>query len=153
VAGQDIIAVINVDNIAYIANTAQKSSQVHIRIPGDPGNPADREIAETFVNVVNNYGLSNTLQPVIAQDGESAGDHYAFWTATPVSFPGMLVIEDDVNHYNPNNHKATDKLDFLNMDYCTAQVKASMGAAAHLAGILAAGQDPWLMLLLDEDED
>jgi hypothetical protein len=145
VASQKIVAVLNLDMIAYRTQTAPKQ-RLHTRVVGNPGNPGDMTIANTFVNVVNNYGLAESLQPVITQDGETASDHSSFWDR---GFAAILAIEDDTDDFNPYYHTSSDKLQYLNLPYCTAQVKASVGTTAHLAGPLPkVGPAPWELLLL-----
>jgi hypothetical protein len=145
VASQKIIAVLNLDMIAYNTQTAPKQ-RLHTRVSGNPGNPGDTTIANTFVNVVNNYGLAGSLQPIITADGETASDHSSFWDK---GFPAILAIEDDYSNFNPNYHKSSDKLQYLNLPYCTANVKASVGTGAHLAVPLPnAGPAIWELLLL-----
>lgn len=129
VTGQNIVAVLNLDMIAYSTQTAPVQ-RLHTRAPGNPGYPADMAIANTFVDVVNNYGIAASLQPTITSDGETASDHYSFWRK---GFAAILAIEDDYNNFNPYYHTLSDKLEYLNLAYCTAQVKASVGTGAHLA--------------------
>lgn len=139
VANQKIAAVLNVDCISWTATLTQKTSCLHTRIPGHPGSIGDLAIAKTFADVVENYGLTGTLAPKIEQDGEDASDHSPFWdlkALKPKGFAAIMATQDDIRHWNPNNHEASDTLDTLNLPYCTAQVKAALGTTAHLAGLL-----------------
>lgn len=146
VAGEKIAAVINLDMIGY-DNANGPTHRLHIRKPANPGYTADLEIATTFQEVINSYGLAGSLQPIISAYGESASDHSSFWHR---GFAAIFVIEDDWDDFNPRYHTSADKLQYLNLPYCTALVKASLGATAHLAGPLpgAGPPAPWLMLLL-----
>ena len=145
VASQKIVAVLNLDMIAYSTQTAPVQ-RLHTRAPANPGYAADLTIANTFVDVVNNYGIAGNLQPTITSDGETASDHSSFWDK---GFAAILAIEDDYSNFNPNYHTSSDKLQYLNLAYCTAHVKASVGTGAHLARTLAkVVPAPWLELLL-----
>ncbi|WP_428558852.1 MAG: M20/M25/M40 family metallo-hydrolase [Solidesulfovibrio sp. DCME] len=132
-AGQNILDVVNLDMIAY-STQSSPIQNLHTRIQQNPGYAADLAIANLFVNVVNNYGLSTSLVPVIISDSNDEGDQYSFWDN---SFPSIMVIEDD-NNFNPNYHCRVnmDDLQYLNMAYETAQTKASLGTVAHLAGLV-----------------
>lgn len=146
VAGEKIVAVLNLDMIGY--NGANGPTQrLHTRKPANPGYQGDLEIATTFQGVVNTYGLAGSLQPIITAEGEAESDHSSFWDR---GFAAILAIEDDWDDFNPDYHSSADKLQNLNLPYCTAQVKAAVGTVAHLAGPLAAAPtpQPWQMLLL-----
>jgi hypothetical protein len=60
-----------------------------------------------------------------------------------------MAIEDDYDDFNPKYHTSSDKLQYLNLAYCTAYVKASVGTGAYLA--VPKEQPvrslPWLLLL------
>jgi hypothetical protein len=146
VAGENIVAVLNLDMIGYDSANGP-TQRLHTRKPANPGYQGDLEIAATFQGVVNAYGLGGSLQPIITAEGEGESDHSSFWDQ---GFAAIMVIEDDWDDFNPDYHSSGDKLQNLNLPYCTAQVKAAVGAAAHLAGPLAAAvtPQPWQMLLL-----
>ncbi len=146
VAGENIVAVLNLDMIGYDSANGP-TQRLHTRNPANPGYQADLEIAATFRDVINSYGLAGSLQPIITSDGDAESDHSSFWDR---GFAAIMVIEDDWDDFNPHYHTSADKLQYLNLPYCTAQVKAAVGTAAHLAGPLAAAvtPQPWLILLL-----
>jgi hypothetical protein len=145
VAGENIVAVVNLDMIAYNTQTLPKQ-RLHTRTSGNPGYGADLTIANTFVDVVEAYGLAGDLQPMVTSDGETASDHSSFWDQ---GFAAILAIEDHYDNFNPHYHTGSDTLAYLNLAYCTAQVKASVGTAAHLARPLPqGGPASWLNLLL-----
>jgi hypothetical protein len=131
-AGRKIVAVLNLDMIAYNTQSAPKQ-RLHTRAPANPGYSADRAIANTFIDVVNNYGMAGSLQPIITSDGDTGSDHSSFWDK---GFAAIMVIEDDWNNFNPYYHTASDKLQYLNLAYCTVHVKAAVGTGAHLASPL-----------------
>lgn len=145
VASQKIVAVLNLDMIAYSIQTTPVQ-RLHTRTPANPGYAADLTIANTFVDVVNNYGIAGSLQPTITSDGESASDHSSFWNK---GFAAILAMEDYPTNFNPHYHTSLDKLQYLNLAYCTAHVKASVGTGAHLAYPLPrVVPAPWLELML-----
>ena len=139
--GQNILAVINLDMIAY---STQDPPRVILgtRVVYDPGYPEDLEIAETFIQVVNNYGLTAFISPTISADSDEYADQYSFWQR---NMPALMVIEDYFNNFNPKYHSADDRLNVLNLPYAAAQVKAALGTTAHLAMPTRDGDKPdWL---------
>ncbi|RJR34770.1 MAG: Zn-dependent exopeptidase M28 [Deltaproteobacteria bacterium] len=148
VAGENIVAVLNLDMIGYDSANGP-TQRLHTRKPANPGYQADLEIAATFQEVVNTYGLAGSLQPIITAEGESESDHSSFWDR---GFAAVFAIEDDWDDFNPDYHSSGDKLQNLNLPYCTAQVKATVGTVAHLAGPIATAVSPtptpWQILLL-----
>lgn len=146
VADQNIVAVLNLDMVGY--NNGPPRQLLHIRSSANPqGNEADLAIADTFRNIIQNYGLSANLSTEIIADSEGYSDHYCFWNK---GFPAVFIIEDWVGDETPFYHSAQDQLATLDMDYCTAIVKATLGTAAHLASPVGknSGYLPWLELLL-----
>ncbi|HNT75592.1 MAG TPA: M20/M25/M40 family metallo-hydrolase [Anaerolineae bacterium] len=131
-AGDDIVAVYNMDMIAW-DNVGGPTLRLHIRAAANPGYPGDLAIAGVFTNVVEAYGLDAALTPIIDPDGLLFSDHSFFWNK---GYPAILAIEDDNDDFNDYYHTAGDRLSTLNMAYYTAYVKASVGTAAHLAGPL-----------------
>jgi hypothetical protein len=127
-AGENIVAAYNMDMLGWDA-VGGPVLRLHTRLSGNPGYAADVAIANLFSDVVNTYGLSSVLTPIITADGEVASDHYSFWHH---GFPGVLAIEDDYDDLNPNYHTADDQRQYLNMGYFTNFVKASLGTAVHL---------------------
>ena len=130
-ANQDIVAVYNMDMIAW-SSTGEPNLRLHTRTSGSPGYDADLSIANTFSEVVDAYGLSSSLTPIITPDGEVNSDHSRFWDQ---GYAAILAIEDDKDDFNPNLHSTDDVLGNLNMTYFTNYAKASIGTAAHLAGL------------------
>ena len=122
--GDNIVAVYNMDMIGY--DTVDGPT---LRIHTRSGNASDLAIANTFVDVVNTYGLSGVLTPIIDQDGITASDHAAFWAR---GYAAVLAIEDDQDDFNAFYHTVNDKRENLNMGYLTNYIKASLGSAAHL---------------------
>jgi len=127
-AGDNIVAVYNMDMIAWNSDISP-TLWLHTRRPDNPGYAGDLAIAGVFTNVVDVYGLSGDLTPVITADGTSASDHSSFWNK---GYSAILAIED-WNDRNEHYHTSNDRLQFLDMTYFTNYVKASVGTAAHLA--------------------
>ncbi len=148
--GQNVLDVVNLDMVAY-STQASPIQNLHTRIPQNPGYQADLAIATLFVEVVNTYGLSESLVPVILKESNDQGDQYSFWEN---DFPSIMVIEDD-NNFNPNYHCKSnmDELQYLNMAYEAAHTKASLGTVAHLAGLVnntPTTTGSYLLLLQDQ---
>jgi hypothetical protein len=128
-AGENIVAVYNMDMIAW-DSVGGPTLRLHTRTTTNPGYASDLAIANVFTGVVNDYGLSGSLTPIIDADGTSGSDHYEFWGK---GYPAVLAIEDDSDDFNDYYHTTNDRRQYLNMPYFTAFVKASIGTAAHLA--------------------
>lgn len=129
-AGDDVVAVYNMDMLAWDA-TREPDLDLFTRTTSDPGYAGDRAIANTFVSVVNTYGLA--LTPHIRSTGMGSSDHAPFWQR---GYPAILAIEDYTNgDFNAYYHRSTDRLQHFNMSYYVNFVKASVGVAARLAGV------------------
>lgn len=133
----NIVAVYNMDMIAYDSDS-EPILRLHTRTTRNPGYAADEAIANTFIGVVTDYGLSGQLTPLILADGLDESDTYSFWEW---GFPGVLAIEDDgptSDDFNPNYHSSDDRVNAFNQTYYTNFVKASVGTAATLARVAIA---------------
>ncbi len=130
-AGDNIVAVYNMDMMAY-NGVGGPVMRLHTRYSSSPGYAADMAIANTFVDVVSTYGLGSVLTPVINSDNESRSDHKSFWDN---GYPGTLTIEDHMDDMTPYYHTTSDRASTIDMAYLTNIIKASVGTAAHLAGL------------------
>ncbi|HLZ18714.1 MAG TPA: M28 family metallopeptidase, partial [Smithellaceae bacterium] len=128
-AGDNIIAVINMDMIAWDF-TGAPILRLHTRTSASPGYSADQAIAGTFTSVVTTYSLSSGLTPIATADGETASDHSSFWDH---GYAAILAIEDGTDDFNPYYHTASDRRQYFNMAYFTGFTKAILGTVAHLA--------------------
>ncbi len=126
--GDNIVAVLNMDMIAWNTLSSSPTARLHTRV-GAAG-AADLVIGQTLSDVVTTYGLGSALQPIIDPDGITASDHASFWNQ---GYPALLAIEDDASDFNPWYHTVNDRLSALNLPYFTAFVQASLGTTAHLA--------------------
>ncbi len=123
--GEDIIAVLNLDMIAY--NSKNKPApDIDLHTHAAP----DMEIANLFVDVIASYQLN--LVPEIILPGTGASDHASFWA---YGYPAILAIEDH-DDFNIYYHSKNDTLDKLDLEYYTEFVKAAVGTLAHM-GCLA----------------
>lgn len=127
--GDNVVAVYNMDMLGY-DGVGGPVLGLHTRYTSNPGYPGDLAVANTFVDVVNTYGLDSVLSPYIDADNETRSDHNAFWNN---GYPGILGIEDIDGDMTPYYHSTSDRASTLNMTYFTNFVKASVGTAAHLA--------------------
>lgn len=131
--GDNIVAVLNLDMIAYDAENGP-IARLHTRQPEKDGSVDDQAIAQVFATVVNSYGID--LQPIVTASGEGSSDHYSFWQH---GYPAILAIEDTggtVEDFNPNYHSPEDRAAAFNQAYFTNFVKAATGTTAVLAGYL-----------------
>lgn len=126
---ENIVAVYNMDMIAW-DDLGGPVLRLHTRQSSNPGYAGDLALAQLLTEVINNYGLSSSLTPVITEDGDDASDHGSFWN---FGYTALLTIEDDYDDFNPYYHTQYDTLDRLDLPYFTAMVKATLGSSAHLA--------------------
>ena len=124
-AGDDLVAVLNLDMIAWDGN-GDKVLNLYVR----PGNAAERDAAATFTNVVRVYGLGDGVVPAIVEEAVEWSDHYSF---NAYGYPALCAIEEDVADFNPYYHTTNDTLARLNLPFFTHATKAVAGTAAHLA--------------------
>lgn len=117
--GEDIIAVINLDMIAYTDFLPEDLDII--------SNTASRWLADRFSLTSNMYTLldiSKIVDPSIIWS-----DHSPFWER---GYSAILGIED-FPISNPYFHTINDTIDTLNLNFMTEVVKASLAAAADLA--------------------
>jgi PKD repeat protein len=132
VAGQNIVAVFNMDMISYEGD-GDPVMELHTRQTSNPGYAADREIADLFVWVVENYGLSDKLDAKILTDGESRSDHASFWNK---GFAAVLAIEDMTNDESPYYHQVGDKYSTINPEYFKNISTVAGGTVGNLITIM-----------------
>ena len=128
--GEDLRGVINLDMIAW--NTA--GSPPEFDLHAVPSVPGSAEIAESFQEVVQTYGLN--LTPTMGDPFISASDHASFLR---LGFPAILASEDGKD-FNPYYHSSGDNLDNLpDFEYYTEAVKASLGTLASMGCLVENG--------------
>jgi len=121
--GEDILAVLNLDMIAYNTQASQKDIDLHADQDGTPGT---MELAQLFVDVVDTYNID--LVPDIWPDGLTASDHSSFWN---YNYTAILAIED-WDDFTPYYHTQSDLLQTFDMDFYVEFVKASVATFAHM---------------------
>jgi hypothetical protein len=95
----------------------------------DPGYTADRALAQTFSDAVDEYSIP--LTPVVDSD-DFQGDHAFFWDQ---GIAAVRVMEDE-DDLNPCYRKGSDTVDRLNMTYFTNIVRVILGTAVETAVLL-----------------
>ncbi|HSJ53025.1 MAG TPA: M28 family peptidase, partial [Anaerolineae bacterium] len=129
-AGEDVVAVLNMDMIGWDDND-DGALYLETRRTSSAGYPADLAIANVFVQVISSYGLDSVLEPHIDPCSDAYVDSWSFWS---IGIPSVTAIEDwDWEELNPYPHTAGDTVSTLNLEYYTYNVKAVAGTAAHLA--------------------
>lgn len=135
---QKIIAVINLDMVAYTKETGEgvkPRMQVKTRNHKNQGGYAiDKVIADTYLNVVGTYGLDSAINAVFEDDGELSSDHASFWDK---KYAAVWLIEyAEAGYLNEKMHTKNDTVNILNMPMFAAITKAALGTAAHLAEVI-----------------
>ncbi len=118
-AGEEIVAVVNLDMIGYTD-----------RLPEDLDlivNARSEWLADTFSAAAALYAPMPTLKVVNASLNRS--DHSPFWDQ---GYSALCGIED-YNTPNPNYHKTYDTFSTLNMDFETSTARAALATVALLA--------------------
>lgn len=121
-AGDTILAVINMDAIAYDGNGDGKA-RVHTRPIANSLSVA--ELA-TYMNATYSVGLDL----VVNNPGATYSDHASFWNK---GFTAVLMIEDFDNDGNPHYHTTTDRVEYFDLPYFHKLARLSIGMAASLA--------------------
>jgi len=127
--GEDIIAVINLDMIAYTDSIPEDLDII--------SNSASEWLADRFFSTSITYTpLLNISQVVNAS--VIGSDHSPFWDR---GYSAILGIED-IFISNPYYHTTNDTIDTLNLDFTTEVVKASLATAADIAQPVSTPQTP-----------
>jgi hypothetical protein len=105
----------------------------------------DLPVAQTYINVVNTYGMNQVFEVKLTPDGETCSDHAPFWEVctareenSPCYSAAWAIEYAEKNFINPKMHTENDRIMLndmyhMNMAYYRAVVKAALGTAAHLA--------------------
>jgi hypothetical protein len=126
--GEDIIAVINLDMIAYTDSIPEDLDII--------SNPASEWLADRIISSSIAYttlDISKIVNPAFVWS-----DHSPFWDR---GYSAILGIEDIIIS-NPYYHTTNDTIDTLNLDFTTEVVKASLATAADLAQPQSTPQTP-----------
>jgi len=126
--GEDIIAVINLDMIAYTDSIPEDLDII--------SNPASEWLADRIISSSIAYttlDISKIVNPAFVWS-----DHSPFWDR---GYSAILGIEDIIIS-NPYYHSTNDTIDTLNLDFATEVVKASLATAADLAQPVSTPQMP-----------
>jgi hypothetical protein len=117
--GEDIIAVINLDMIAYTDSFSEDLDII--------SNQTSEWLADRFISSTIAYTTLDISKTVNSNFVWS--DHSPFWDS---GYSAILGIED-IFISNPYYHTINDTIDTLNLDFTTEVVKASLATAADLA--------------------
>jgi hypothetical protein len=115
--GAEIIAVVNLDMIAYPGSQQRVLSVI--------GNRQSEWLAERFIAIAQPYvglRLAKVIDPSLTWS-----DHSSFWDQ---GYAALCGIEDS---NNPYYHRTTDTLETLDLFFATEAVQASLAAVAELA--------------------
>jgi hypothetical protein len=117
--GEDIIAVINLDMIAYTDSFSEDLDII--------SNQTSEWLADRFISSTIAYTTLDISKTVNSNFIWS--DHSPFWDS---GYSAILGIED-IFISNPYYHTINDTIDTLNLDFTNEVVKASLATAADLA--------------------
>ena len=114
--GDSIVAVLNLDMIAWDSNNDNKNDIYT--------NPNSYNFANEFKNVMNVY--QPTLDPAVLYSTSANSDHYPFW---PKGYKAIMSIEY-MSDFNAYYHTVNDKFSNLNVPYFTKMLKAAIASFA-----------------------
>lgn len=120
--GDSIIAVINVDAIAYDGN-GDDLARVHTRPIANSNN-----LATVAANMISTYGINLTIET--NNPGATYSDHASFWNH---GFSAILIIEDFDNDGNPHYHTTTDLVEYFDTTYYEQVTKWAFATTATMA--------------------
>jgi hypothetical protein len=126
--GEDIIAVLNVDMIAYTDLLPEDLDVI--------SNPGSEWLADRFISTSNIYTLLDISKTVNSSFVWS--DHSPFWD---LGYSAILGIED-IDIQNPYYHTTDDTIDTLDLDFATLVVKAALAVASDLAQPVSTPRTP-----------
>jgi uncharacterized protein (TIGR03382 family) len=137
-AGDDIVAMIQADAIAYDPPESDEDIvELNIRRPSDDPEGADAAIAELWLAVIEAYEL-DALTPVVVDRGNNWSDHGSFWKH---GYSAALLIEEELDHWNPNWHTANDTIATFDWPFYVQVTRSYLALTAHLAGIVEPAED------------
>lgn len=120
--GDSIIAVINIDAIAWDGN-GDSLARVHVRDIAGSVN-----LGTVAANMISTYDIG--LQIEVNNPGATYSDHASFWNH---DFSAILIIEDFDNDGNPHYHTTTDRVEFFDTTYYYEISKWAFATAATMA--------------------
>jgi Zn-dependent M28 family amino/carboxypeptidase len=126
--GEDIVAVINLDMIAYTDSIPEDLDII--------GNQSSEWLADRFFSTAVAYTTLDIYK--IINPSFNRSDHSSFWDS---GYSAILGIEDAFIS-NPYYHRTSDTIDTLNLDFITEVAKASLATAADLAQPVSSPQTP-----------
>jgi predicted GH43/DUF377 family glycosyl hydrolase len=125
-SGAAVEGALCLDMIAY--NPAPGTADMRIR-----GNAASMDLAYFVHNVSEKYPNVGINGSAIFNNAVNS-DHAAFWTW---GWDAVLMIEKSMDALgNPNYHKTTDNIDYLNLTYAANGTQLAIACAAEKAGLL-----------------
>ncbi len=125
--GDSIIAVINLDMIAWDSNN-DNIMEIHTRAYNK-----SQWLANYVKKINKNYNIGLVIQ--IIDPGTTRSDHYSFWLR---NFSSVLLIEDSNpnpgggSDFNSYYHTALDNLEGINQNYLFKNTKLTIGSVASL---------------------
>jgi len=126
--GEDIIAVINLDMIAYTDSIPEDLDIISNQASGWL---ADRIISSSIAYTT--LDIFKIVNPTFVWS-----DHSSFWDR---GYSAILGTED-ISISNPYYHTTNDTIDTLNLDFITEAAKASLATAADLAQPVSTPRTP-----------
>jgi hypothetical protein len=125
-AGEDVVAVFNMDMIAYRGT--------------DPAPPdliiytdfQSQSVAMALSNAIDTY-LPGAIDPVVVNQAMGASDHASFWN---YGYPAVLVIEEEAwgGDFCPWYHSCQDVIAQYPTDYVVDCARAVLAATAEVSG-------------------
>ena len=128
-AGENIVAMINADALAYHASSeTPRIVRMHIRRPKRDKSGGDAAIVTIWQDAIATYSITG-LQAEPRAVSNRLSDHGSFWKW---GYNAVMLIG---SQGNPNWHQVTDTVSTFNWPHYEQVTKSLVGLAAHQAGI------------------
>lgn len=132
-AGENIVAMINADALAYnVSSETRRIVVMHTRRPKRDKGGGDAAIVSIWQDAIETYEITG-LQSEPRALSKRLSDHGSFWRW---GFNAVMLIEEVGSNGNPNWHQITDTVSTFNWPYYEQVTKSLVGLAAHQAGII-----------------
>lgn len=129
-AGEDIVAMIQVDSIAFNPPESDTAIvELNTRTPRDDPEGLDAAIYAVWSEAIGVYDISG-IEPRNLAVSDNWSDHGSFWNE---GYPAALLIEEEWDYWNPNWHTADDRVSTFDWPFYVQVTRTCVAALAHLA--------------------
>ena len=137
-AGEDIVAMIQADSLAYDPpESDEQIVEMNTRRAKDDPEGLDRAIFTVWEEAIATYAITG-LTPKNVAISDNWSDHGSFWNN---GYPAVMLIEEELENWNPNWHTASDRVPTFDWSFYVQVTRSYVAVTAHLAGVEDAAVD------------